>query len=120
LSSEQQPRPGTAVVALNATLNTCGELAKEAHVAPAPSTRSYFQPLTLRSWFVLMSKWPNEMTFLSKVIRLEKAGEEVLARASNIVAAKAAFDVSVSLYQTEEIELCRGSRVICSSKRDAN
>jgi hypothetical protein len=32
--------------------------------------------------------------------------------------ARAAFDVSVSLYQTDEIELRQGSRVICSSKHD--
>jgi hypothetical protein len=53
-----------------------------------------------------------------KVVRLEKAGQEVLARAGNIMVARAAFDVSVSLYQSAKIELRQGSRVICSSKRD--
>ena len=63
-----------------------------------------------------MTEW-GELSF--KVVRLEKAGQEVLARAGNIMVARAAYDVSVSLYQTDEIELRQGSRVICSSKRDA-
>ena len=62
-----------------------------------------------------MTEW-GELSF--KVVRLEKAGQEVLARAGNIMVARAAFDVSVSLYQSAEIELRQGSRVICSSKRD--
>jgi hypothetical protein len=61
-----------------------------------------------------MVEW-GELSF--KVVRLEPAGQEVLARAGNILIAKAAFDVAVSLYQTDEIELLQGSRVICSSKR---
>jgi hypothetical protein len=63
-----------------------------------------------------MTEWA-ELSF--KVVRLEKAGQEVLARAGNIMVARAAYDVSVSLYQTDEIELRQGSRVIRSSKRDA-
>ena len=62
-----------------------------------------------------MTVW-GELSF--KVVRLEEAGQEVLARAGNIMVARAAFDVSVSLYQTDEIELRQGSSVICSSKRD--
>ena len=49
-----------------------------------------------------MTEW-GELSF--KVVRLEKAGQEVLARAGNIMVARAAFDVSVSLYQSAEIEL---------------
>jgi len=64
-----------------------------------------------------MTEW-GELSF--KVVRLEKAGQEVLARAGNIMVARAAFDVSASLYQSAEIELRQGSRVICSSKRDPN
>jgi len=60
-----------------------------------------------------MGEW-GELSF--KVVRLEQAGQEVLARASNILVARAAFDVAVSLWGTEEIELRQGSRVICSSK----
>jgi hypothetical protein len=37
LSASNNLAPGRAMVALNATRNTCGELAKEAHVAPVPS-----------------------------------------------------------------------------------
>jgi hypothetical protein len=43
-----------------------------------------------------MTEW-GELSF--KVVRLEKVGQELLARAGNITVARAAFDVSVSLYQ---------------------
>jgi hypothetical protein len=56
----------------------------------------------------------GELSF--KVVRLERAGQEVLAKAGNVLIARAAFDVAVSLYQTDEIELCQGSRVIRSNK----
>jgi len=62
-----------------------------------------------------MTEW-GELSF--KVVRLESAGQEVLARAGNILVARAAFDVSVNLYQLHTIELRQGARVICSSKRD--
>jgi hypothetical protein len=52
-------------------------------------------------------------------VRPEQAGQEVLARAGNILVAGAAFDMSVSLYRPAEIKLRQGSRVICSSKREA-
>ena len=60
-----------------------------------------------------MTEW-GELSF--KVVRLDKAGQEVLARAGNILVARAAFVVSVSLFRPAEIELRQGSRVICSSK----
>jgi hypothetical protein len=47
-----------------------------------------------------MTEW-GELSF--KVVRLEKCGQEVLARAGNIMVARAAYDVSVSLYQSAEI-----------------
>jgi hypothetical protein len=62
-----------------------------------------------------MGEW-GELSF--KVVRLEQAGQEVLARAGNILVARAAYDVAVSLWGTEEIELRQGSRVICSSKKN--
>jgi hypothetical protein len=55
-----------------------------------------------------------------KVVRVEPTAQEVLARAGNIMIARAAFDVAVSLYQTDQIELRQGSRLIRSSKRDTN
>jgi hypothetical protein len=61
-----------------------------------------------------MAEW-GELFF--KVVRLESAGQEVLAKAGNILVARAAFDICVSLYQEAEIELRQASRVICSSKR---
>jgi hypothetical protein len=60
-----------------------------------------------------MTEW-GELSI--KVVRLETAGQEVLARAGNILVARAAFDMCVSLYQAAEIELRQGSRVIRSSK----
>jgi hypothetical protein len=64
-----------------------------------------------------MVEW-GELSF--KVVRVEPAGQELLAKAGNILIAKAAFDVAVSLYQTDEMELRQGIRVIRSSKRDLN
>jgi hypothetical protein len=63
--------------------------------------------------YARMAEW-GELSF--KVVRLEKAGQEVLARAGNILVARASFDVSVSLFRPAEIELRQGPRVICSSK----
>jgi len=37
-------------------------------------------------------------------VRLDTAGQEVLARASNFMVARAAFDTSVSLWPVAEIE----------------
>jgi hypothetical protein len=62
-----------------------------------------------------MGEW-GELSF--KVVRLEQAGQEVLARAGNILVARAAFDVAVSLCGTADIELRQGSRVICSSEQN--
>jgi hypothetical protein len=64
-----------------------------------------------------MTEW-GDLSF--KVLRLETTGQEILARAGNIIVARAAFDVAVSLYQTDQIELRQGSRLIRSSKREAN
>jgi hypothetical protein len=52
----------------------------------------------------------GELSF--KVVRIEPTTQEVLARAGNILIARAAFDVAVSLYQTDEIELRQGSRIL--------
>jgi hypothetical protein len=60
----------------------------------------------------------GELSF--KVVRVEPPTQEVLARAGNILIARAAFDVALSLFQTDEIELRQGSRVLRSSKRDTN
>ena len=55
----------------------------------------------------------GELSF--KVVRIEPTTQEVLARAGNILIARAAFDVAVSLYQTDEIELRQGSRILRSN-----
>jgi hypothetical protein len=55
----------------------------------------------------------GELSF--KVVRVEPTAQEVLARAGNILIARAAFDVAVSLYQTDEIELRQGTRVLRSN-----
>jgi hypothetical protein len=43
---------------------------------------------------------------------------EVLARASNMIVARAAFDTSVSLWPDAHIELRQGARVISNSNAD--
>jgi hypothetical protein len=62
-----------------------------------------------------MVEW-GELSF--KVVRLEQAGQEVLARAGNFMVARAAFDTSVSLWPAAEIELRQGARVIRSSRQN--
>jgi hypothetical protein len=42
-----------------------------------------------------MVEW-GELTF--KVVRLETGGQEELARAGNLMVARAAFDISISLW----------------------
>jgi hypothetical protein len=56
----------------------------------------------------------GELTF--KVVRLEHAGQEVIARAGNYEVCKAAFDKALFVYPTQHIELRQGARVICKSK----
>jgi hypothetical protein len=68
------------------------------------------QTFTFCSCCVLFAEveW-GELSF--KIVRLEKAGQEVLARAGNFLVARAAFDTSVSLWPNAEIELRQGARV---------
>jgi hypothetical protein len=47
-----------------------------------------------------------------KIVRIETAGHEVLGRLSNLIVARAAFDVSVSLWPSAWIELRQDARVI--------
>ena len=47
-----------------------------------------------------------------KIVRIETAGQEVLGRLSNLIVARAAFDVSVSLCPSSWIELRQDSRII--------
>jgi hypothetical protein len=47
-----------------------------------------------------------------KIIRVESAGQEVLALLGNLIVARAAFDVSVSLWPSAWIELRQDARVI--------
>jgi hypothetical protein len=82
-----------------------------------PTALNAESTLTLRSSSVLigpMTEW-GELSF--KIVRLEQAGQEVLARARNFLVARAAFDTSVSLWPMAEIELRQGARVIYSSKQ---
>ena len=55
------------------------------------------------------------MELIFKIVRVETAGDEVLATACNFVVAGAAFDASVSLWPTAWIELRQGARVINKS-----
>ena len=47
-----------------------------------------------------------------KIVRVETAGQEVLGRLSNLIVARAAFDVFVSLWPSAWIELRQDARVI--------
>jgi hypothetical protein len=47
-----------------------------------------------------------------KVVRIEAAGQEVLARLSNVIVARAAFDASLTLWPSAWIELRQEARVI--------
>ena len=47
-----------------------------------------------------------------KIVRIETAGQEVLGRLSNLIVARAAFDVSVSLWPSAWIELRQEAHVI--------
>jgi len=47
-----------------------------------------------------------------KIVRVESAGHEVLARLRNLIAARAAFDVSASLWPSGWIELRQEAHVI--------
>jgi hypothetical protein len=58
----------------------------------------------------------GELSF--KVVPLEPAGQEVLARAGNFFVARAAFDSCVSLWPKEDIELRQGARVISTSREE--
>jgi hypothetical protein len=56
----------------------------------------------------------GEVSF--KVVRLERGGQEVIARAGNYELCKAAFDKALFIYPTQNLELRQGARVICKSK----
>ena len=47
-----------------------------------------------------------------KIVRVETAEQEVLGRLSNLIVARAAFDVSVSLWPSAWIELRQEAHVI--------
>jgi hypothetical protein len=47
-----------------------------------------------------------------KIVRIETAGQEVLGRLSNLILARAAFDVSVSHWPSAWIELRQDARII--------
>jgi hypothetical protein len=47
-----------------------------------------------------------------KIVRVESAGHEVLARLSNLMVARAAFGISVSLWPSAWIELRQEAHVI--------
>jgi hypothetical protein len=62
-----------------------------------------------------MAAW-GELSF--KVLRLETAGDDVLARLGNFLIARAAFDTPMSLWPIAQIELRQRARVILKSQRD--
>ena len=63
-----------------------------------------------------MTEW-GKLTF--KVVRIETAGQELLALAGNFIVARAAFDTSVALWPTAWIELRQGARVLNKSNEQS-
>jgi hypothetical protein len=61
---------------------------------------------------VLILKMADFGELRLKIVRVETAGQEVLGRLSNLIVARAAFDVFVSLWPSAWIELRQGARVI--------
>jgi hypothetical protein len=59
----------------------------------------------------------GELTF--EVVRIEKVGQEALARAENFVVARVACNMSVSLWPMVEIGLRQGARIILRSGEQA-
>ena len=59
-----------------------------------------------------MTEW-GKLTFT--VVRIETAGQELLALAGNFIVARAAFDTSVALWPNAWIELRQGARVLNKS-----
>jgi len=47
-----------------------------------------------------------------KVVKVETSGQEIIAAAGNLIVARAAFDVSVSLWPLAWLELRQGARII--------
>jgi hypothetical protein len=56
------------------------------------------------------------MDLVFRVVKVCGPRDEELATARNALVARAAFDVSVSLWPEEEIELRHGTRVVAKSK----
>ncbi len=56
------------------------------------------------------------MELLFRVVKMELGRDEELATASDFTVARAAFDTSVSLWPTAEIELRQGARIINKSR----
>jgi hypothetical protein len=54
----------------------------------------------------------NHCELRFKIVGVETAGLEVLGRLGNLIVARAAFDVSVSLWPSSWIELRQDARVI--------
>ena len=53
------------------------------------------------------------------VVRIETAGQELLALAGNFIVARAAFDTSVALWPTAWIVLRQGARVLNKSNEQS-
>jgi hypothetical protein len=55
-----------------------------------------------------------------KVVKVETAGQEVIAAAGNLIVARAALDVSVSLWPSAGLELRQGACIIEKSGAPAD
>jgi hypothetical protein len=63
-----------------------------------------------------MFSWVMNEAF--KIVKVDGATDEVLARIDNYEICKAAFDKALFVYPTEHLEVRQGARIILKSKED--
>jgi hypothetical protein len=59
----------------------------------------------------------EELSF--KIVKMLGAPDEVIARSSNFIIARAAYDTAVALWNGDAIELRQGARVLNKSKPES-
>ena len=58
----------------------------------------------------------EELTF--KVVKVHGAHDEVIARASNLLLCRAAYEQAVAMYPTSVVHMRHGARIIEKSRED--
>jgi hypothetical protein len=52
----------------------------------------------------------------SKIVKVDSAHDEVIARVGNLLVSKAAFEKALFVYPQDHLELRQGARIILKSK----